>query len=433
MTESHTSSAPIQKRPLSAWSNPAFRLFTLSGLILSFVTQTQSLMIGWQVYEIKKDPLYLGFIGLTEALPALSLALLAGYIVDLKGSERINRMIFWLALLVSATLTLVMSTRFLPGHEKILSDDALVATLYAVAFLGGIARGFRGPTRTAMIPRLVSRDALAQSSAWNTTMFSLSSASGPALGGLLYAATGNAFWGYLIGTLLCVVALVMTYRIEVDQASEKLIAAAESVGDVLNELTLGLKFVFTHPLLLPALALDMFGVLFGGAVALLPVFSAEILHTGAWGVGILRGGSWLGSLAGSLWLIRFPLQKKSGTLLLVAVFGFGFCMIGFGLSTQFWLSLTLLALSGVFDSVSMVIRGTIVQMSAPENMRGRVGAVNSLFINISNQLGEFESGVAAKLMGTARSVVFGGVVTLIVVLVTGFKAKTLRKMEIEKL
>ena len=405
----------------SAWAFKSFRFFTFAGILLPFASQIQSLIIGWQVYEIKHDPLYLGFIGLVEALPALSLALVAGYVVDrgnplkiLKNVARLN--------IFSSLMLLTVSLPMLG-----VSQDLHLFALYLAAFLSGVGRGFRMPSNTALVPQLVPRNVLYISSAWTTSSTSMAFALGPALGGFLFAWKGPMA-PYSLDFLAFSTGLLLLSLIKLDYQRPSKITQSP-----FQNLTAGLRYVFGHQLLLSALALDMFAVLFGGAVAMLPIFADSILHVGPKGLGILRAAPSLGALIGSFIWIRFPGRRHSGKILLVTVAGFGFCMIGFGFSTSFGLSLLLLAFGGAFDSVSMIIRGAIVQLSAPPEMRGRVGAVNSMFIGVSNQLGEFESGVAARLMGTAPSVIAGGVVTLIVVVLTALKAPRLRQMELNKL
>jgi len=406
----------------SAWSFKNFRMFTYSGLLLPFAAQAQSLIIGWQIYEIKRDPLYLGFIGLAEALPAMALAMIAGTIVDRTNPLRIHKAVGWLNILTAGMLLSIS----MPGVE--ISETSKIFVLYLAAFLAGVARGFRMPTRTSLVPLLVPREALHLSSAWSSSVFSIASALGPALAGFLFAWKGSALT-YSVNFALIAVAIVFNGRIQVNYLAHK---RPENAGSF-EDLTAGIRYVFSHPLLLPALALDMFAVLFGGAVALLPVFAVEILNVGPTGLGVLRGAASVGALIGSVLLIRYPVRRRTGIILLASVAGFGFCMIGFGLSRDFWLSASLLALGGAFDSISMVIRGTVIQLSAPPELRGRVGAVNSVFISVSNQLGEFESGVMAKLFGTALSVILGGVATIIVVTWIAARSRELRKMELQTL
>ncbi|NDD92794.1 MFS transporter [bacterium] len=280
----------------------------------------------------------------------------------------------------------------------------------------------------SLMPQLVPREALAVSSAWLTSAFQVAAISGPAVGGLLFAwGGGKLAFGVEVILLASsqVLLLFLKFQPKVNQPLP---------GESFKEgLLSGLKFVFSHQLLLSALALDMFAVLFGGATALLPVFASEILQVGPLGLGWLRAAPAVGALIMSVALIRRPVGQHGGRILLACVAGFGLCIIGFGLSTSFWLSMAFLALSGALDSVSMVVRGAIVSLCSPDHMRGRVASVNSIFIGSSNELGAFESGVAARVLGTVPSVVFGGAMTLLVVAVTAKLAPRLRALDLRKL
>jgi MFS family permease len=408
----------------SAWSIKNFRLYTYAGILLPFAAQVQSLIVGWQIYEIKHDPLYLGLIGLTEAAPALSLAFITGYIVDRSSPLLVFKNVVRLALF-SALMLVIISN---PWHP--FTPDQRLPFIYAAAFLAGVGRAFRAPAVTSLIPRLVPRNVLHVSSAWNASGFNIASAMGPALGGFLFAWKGAPL-PYTLDFSILIIAVGLVSLIKIDET--KNLNPKSTATSFFFDLTLGLRYVFQHPLLLSALALDMFAVLFGGAVAMLPIYAAEILFTGPTGLGILRSAPAAGSLLMSLFLIRYPVNRHAGRILLGCVAGFGFCMIAFGLSRLFWLSAFLLFLGGSFDSVSVVIRSAIVQLSSPPEIRGRIGAVNSVFIGISNQLGEFESGVAAKLLGLVPSVVVGGIVTLVIVGFTTVKTPKLRRMDLTDL
>ncbi|MGE0615140.1 MAG: MFS transporter [Bacteriovoracia bacterium] len=401
---------------------PSFRNIIMTRLFFTFAVQGQAVLMGWQVYSLTKDPLYLGLIGLTEAIPALGLALFAGDFVDRHNPHRVYQNVLRISLL-SAVILVAASLPMLA-----LSDPARVGLIYVAAFLTGLGRAFSGPSMYSVIPRVVPRDTWTTSSAWVTGVFQIATICGPALAGLLYAWQG-AIVPYALNCALLILGLATWGRV----AYRHVPNAAAIAEKGIQRFTSGLKFVFSHPLLFSALALDMFAVLFGGVTAILPVFAAEILHTGPVGLGFLRAASAVGALVMSLYLVRFPIKRQAGMILLVAVAGYGFCMIGFGLSTTFWVSFALLALGGALDSISMVTRGAIVQLSSPEHMRGRVSAVNSIFIGSSNELGAFESGLAAKLLGTVPSVLLGGTVTLVTVTVIAALAPALRKMDIRHL
>jgi MFS family permease len=410
----------------SAFAIRDFRLLTQARFLFGISVQIQAVVIGWQIYEIKHDPLYLGLTGLVEAAPALSLALFAGEFVDRNNPLRIYRNVILLSL-VSALILLFTASPFFPA-----ADGQKILWLYLAAFITGSARGFSGPALYALIPQLVHREVLKVSSAWLSAAFQFASIGGPAIGGLLYSWRGPTL-PYLIESLGLFSALVLLRGIaHRPRPAPKDGLAAEKASRIQN-IASGVKFVFGHQLLLSALALDMFAVLFGGVTAILPVFAAEILHIGPTGLGVLRAAPALGALFMSIYLIRHPIRGQVGRLLLSVIAGFGLCIISFGISRHYWLSLSLLVLSGALDSVSMVIRGTIVQLSSPEDMRGRIASVNSVFISSSNEIGAFESGVAAKLLGTVPSVIFGGTMTLLTVAATTLLAPKLRRMKIEEL
>lgn len=400
---------------------------TLARFLFSFGVQIQSVVMGWQIYDLKRDPLYLGLIGLAEALPALSLALFAGYWVDQGNPHKIYRGVLVVSE-VSALILLLVSLGILGGHKT-----SPVYWIYGAALITGLARSFAGPSLYSMIPKLIDRSSMSRSAAWITSAFQIASVSGPAMGGILYAWKGPQF-AYGVDSLLICGAFVavscVKYRFHSGASKSNIIRLQESWGD---RLTSGLRFVFATPLLLSAMALDMFAVLFGGATALFPIFARDILEIGPQGLGWLRAATPAGAIVMSVFLIRFPIRRGGGPLLLSVVAGYGLCMIGFGLSSTLTVALIFLALSGALDSVSMVIRSAIVQLSSPDEMRGRISAVNSIFIGSSNEIGAFESGVAAKLMGTVPSVVFGGCVTLLTVAFGALFVPALRRLDIAEL
>lgn len=378
--------------------------------------------MGWQVYEIKHDPLYLGLIGLVEAVPAISVALISGYVVDRNNPLKIYINVLRFSFL-SALVLLAVSA----GWIRATGDDAL-PWIYLAALITGFARGFSGPSLYSLIPQLVSRESLRVSSAWVTGAFQIAAVTGPALGGIVYAWSGARF-AYLLGCLALAGSILCLHLI---RHEPKVVKSVET-QPLMDRLTSGMRYVWGHQLLLSALALDMFAVLFGGVVAVLPLFAAEILDAGPKGLGLLRSAPSLGAMLMSLWLIRRPVGRHAGPLLLSVVAGFGFCMIAFALSKWFWLSAGLLMLSGALDSISMVIRSAIVQLCSPEEMRGRIAAVNSIFIGSSNEIGAFESGLAAKLLGTVPSVIFGGCMTLLTVGITAAASSKLRRLDLTQL
>ena len=404
----------------SAFRIRDFRLITQARFLFSFSTQLQSVVMGWQMYEIKHDPLYLGLIGLAEAVPAITLALISGWVVDRSNPLKIYKAVIRLSFLSAFILFLVS---FLP-----MEGDRRVPWIYAAALITGTARGFSSPALFSLVPQLVPREILKISSAWITSAFQVASVTGPAVGGILYAWRGP-ITPYGVD---CVMMLGALFSLSMVKLKPKVNPPSARIP-VLESVTSGMRFVFGHSLLLAALAMDMFAVLFGGVEAILPIFAAEILNVGPIGLGILRAAPAAGALIGSACLIIFPITRHAGKVMLWVVAGFGFCMLGFAVSKVFWLSVLLLAASGGLDSVSMVIRVAIVQLCSPDEMRGRVAAVNSIFIGSSNEIGAFESGLAAKFMGTVPSVLFGGCITLLTVLVAALCAPELRRMNLDDL
>lgn len=396
--------------------NSEFRLFVTTRFFLTIALQMQAVITGWHIYKLTQDPLSLGLIGLAEAIPALSIALYAGHIADVSSKRKILLRCVGVLMLCSLGLSMASSDLFVLGFGSRWSINAM----YFFIFVSGFARGFYAPAGFSFIPQLVDKSQLVTASTLNSSVWQIAAIFGPAMGGIFYAWIDNyTFIFILIFTAIAAMALL---KIKPKPITDY------SVGESITfRLKQGIQYVYNNKVILNAISLDLFAVLFGGAVALLPVFANEILLIGPQGLGMLKAAPSLGASITMLWLtLRKPLEKP-GITLLVCVAAFGLCMIGFALSTSFVLSLILLFLSGGFDSVSVVIRGNILQMQTPDHMRGRVSAVNTMFIGSSNEIGAFESGLAAKLMGTVPSVVFGGCITLLVVGFTSLKAKELLK------
>ncbi len=392
-----------------------FRNFVIARFLAVVGIQIQAVVVGWQVFDKTGDPLALGLVGLFEIIPSISVALFAGHLADRKDRKKIVLICYTVLFLCSiALLFLSGSILDLPNND--------VYPIYGVIFISGIARGFLHPSLSAFMAQLVPKHLYPNSSAWNSISWQVAAVCGPALGGLLYGFEG-AKLAYSVDAFLLLGAILFYGRILPKPIPEK--KQGESIFD---SLFTGFKFVFSNQVMLAAMSLDMFAVLFGGAVALLPVFAKEVLQVGPEGLGILRASPAFGASLMAMLLAYKPPKENSGIILLVAVAGFGLCMILFGLSSYFYLSIFLLALSGVFDSVSVVLRSTIMQTFTPENMRGRVASVNSIFIGSSNELGAFESGLTAKFMGTIPSVLFGGTMTLLIVSFIALKAPLLRKL-----
>jgi MFS family permease len=406
---------PRPHDPYASLRIPNFRWFTASLLTMNLATQLQGVVVAWQVYALTQDPLSLGLIGLAEAIPFIGFALLAGHLADRRHRLRISRAAIAALLVCSVAL---LSYTLYPG----LLQRGRVWPVYVIIFLSGIARSFLQPARTALSAELVPRPLFPNAVTWRSSTWQLAAVLGPALGGLLYG-FGSATAAYSADVALMLVALFALARIRHAPPPPP-----PSDDSVLQSLASGVRFVRSQPVILGALTLDLFSVLFGGAVALLPVFAAKILHVGPEGLGLLRAAPAAGAVAMSVLLAHRPPMRRAGRTLLVNVALFGVAMIGFGLSRNFFLSLGLLAASGMVDTVSVVVRSTLLQVLTPDHLLGRVSAVNAIFIGSSNEIGAFESGVAAKLLGTVPSVVLGGLATLGVVAAVVVRVPELRRL-----
>ena len=395
-----------------------FRNFITARLVITIAMQMQSVIVGWQVYEITRDPLSLGLIGLAEAIPAISITLYAGHLVDIANRKKVLLIAIFCLILCSLLLALIsFDVISFFTYYKVLS-------IYAVIFLIGLTRGFTAPASFAFMPQLIPQKILSNAISWNTFAWQTGAVTGPAIGGFVVAMIGFDD-AYLIVAVLTFAAtiLMMTIKKKPTPIPEKMESAIKRVKE-------GIRFVFSNKIILHSISLDLFAVLFGGAVALLPIFAGEILMVGAEGLGILRAAPAVGAVLMALILTKLSMTERAGFNLLWSVAGFGVSIIIFGLSKNFYLSVFALFMSGLFDSISVVIRSNIIQNMTPENMKGRVSSVNSIFIGSSNEIGAFESGVAAKILGVVPSVIFGGSMTLLVTLLTGWKAKTLRRLKL---
>ncbi|HEX4881123.1 MAG TPA: MFS transporter [Porticoccaceae bacterium] len=384
--------------------------------ILSY--QIVAVAVGWQVYEITRDPLSLGLIGLAEVIPFFCVAPFSGYLVDHLPRRQLGAAAC--AILAANALALALiAADWLPVNG--------LWPIYLAIAVGGVGRSFFGPVYNALFARVLEREQFARGAGMGSVVFQAGLVLGPALGGVLIGVAGTvATYALAVGFAVVAAAALLAMSIADPMHQVERAPILASIGE-------GLRFVFGHQLLLAALALDMFAVLFGGAISLAPAFIKDVLHAGPEALGILRGAPALGSVAVAIWLSRHPLQANAGRILLVSVAGFGACMIGFGLSTAFWLSALLLLLSGIFDGVSVVLRSTILQLATPDAMRGRVSSVNSIFISSSNELGAFYSGAMARLLGLVPSVVIGGLLTIGVVGVTAVRAPKLRRLDLRDL
>jgi MFS family permease len=404
--------------PYLALRNREFRYYLLMRMCGTLAIQMQAVVVAWQIFELTdQDPLALGLIGLTEAVPSILIALYAGHLVDAMSRRKIILRAMSLLILASAILCFFT----LPIAKNLINSPVL--PIFGVIFLTGLGRGFLAPAFFAWLTQIVKKEELPNAIAWNSTNWQVAAVAGPALGGLLYGYFGATFT-YALQVILLSGAFMFAWLIK-----PKSVPIRKEGEGLRERLFSGIKFVFSNQVILGAISLDLFAVLFGGAVALLPAFAAQVLATGPEGLGILRAAQSLGSIPSALLLAYFPIRRNTGKILLVCVAGFGACMILFAISTYFWLSFFWLFLSGVFDSVSVVIRSNILQTFTPEDMKGRVSAVNSIFISSSNEIGAFESGVAARLLGLIPSVIFGGGMTLLIVGFTAWQAKKLRNLD----
>lgn len=410
--------------PYQALRFPQFRVFLTLRFALVFAWAMQFVVIEWEVYRVTKDPLSLGIIGLVEVIPAISMALFAGHVVD--RSEKRNLLLRALLGFLSISTGLFLLTW--PAFSSRFEDAMLINLIYLMVFLGGIVRAFIGPSVFSLFSLLLPKDVYPNGSTWSSMAWQFGAVAGPALGGLSIGFLG-AHWSMLVVVVLASIStFLLWWRIPVQKFEPS--SKKEGITQSLKE---GLRFVFRTKEILGAISLDMFAVLFGGAVALLPVFAQDILKVGSVGFGFLRAAPAVGSFLIMIVVTYFPLNTNAGKKLLLSIFGFGVCIIVFGLSELYWLSLVAMFLSGVFDGVSVVIRQTILQLYTPDHMRGRVSSVNSIFVGSSNELGAFESGFTARLMGTVNAVVFGGVVTLLTVVGTGALIPSLRNLDFDEL
>ena len=409
------------KDPYAALRFKEFNIFLLLRFVLVFAWSMQFIVIEWQVYSLTKDPLSLGIIGLMEIIPALSMALFAGHIVD--QSEKRNLFLWCIGLfsLISFGLFFLSDT----SVSTTWSQQSILYAIYAFVFFGGLLRAFFGPTIFSLIALIVPKKAYPNAATWSSSTWQMASILGPALAGFTINWIG-VHWSLCIVFVLVIIAFLLALLI-----TKKPVLNPKIGEPVLQSLKEGVRFVVKTKAILGALSLDMIAVLFGGAVALLPVFAQDILKVGSEGFGILRAAPAVGAFLTMLITAYIPISKKAGLKLLCAVFGFGVSIIVFGLSSIFWISVAALFFSGVTDGVSMVIRQTILQLKTPDHMRGRVSSVNSMFVGSSNELGAFESGLTAKLMGTVTAVVFGGTMTLITVATTGLVSPSFRKLDLE--
>ncbi len=404
-----------------AFTHPNFVSYTLARFFIVVALEMQSVAVGWQVYAITRRPLDLGYVGLAQFAPGFVLFLFAGHAADLLDRRKLLTSCYAGYGLCSAFL-LAISWR----------APQSVHLIYVVLVLVGVCRSFSFPVSRAILPQLVPEEHFSNAIAWNSSTFQIATIAGPAIGGIAYAAFRGPDAVYAIAVAVSILSTILTLRIHpLPTSPEKELAGGLIKRDPISLRTVlaGLHFIWNKKLILGSISLDMFAVLLGGAVALLPVYAREILHTGPWGLGLLRSAPGVGAAMMAIAVAHRPIRRRAGLTMLLAVAAFGVMTIVFGLSHSLILSLLALFLTGAADMVSVIIRATRIQVATPDEMRGRVSAVDMLFIGVSNELGEFESGLTAQWLGTVPAVVFGGVGTLLVIATWAWLFPELRKAD----
>jgi len=381
-----------------AFTHPNFVSYALARFFIVLALEMQSVAVGWQVYDITRRALDLGYVGLAQFLPGFVLFLFAGHVADLFDRRRL---LMWCygGFALCSVLLLVIS-QGLPRS---------VHLIYLVLVLLGVVRCFNWPASRALLPLLVPEEHFANAVAWNASTLQIATIAGPAIGGIAYTFFGGPEAVYAMAAAVSILAIAMTLRIQPRPAAR----SRDPVS--LRTVLAGFRFIWEKKLILGSISLDMFAVLLGGAVALLPIYAEEILQTGPWGLGLLRSAPGVGAALMAIVVAHWPIRRRAGMTMLVCVAGFGLLTIGFGVSRSLIVSLVALFLLGASDMVSVIIRATLVQVATPDEMRGRVNAVDMLFIGVSNELGEFESGLTAQWFGTVPAVVLGGIGTLLVI------------------
>lgn len=398
-----------------------FLAFLQLRLFVAMGWHMQALVVSWYVYALTHDPLMLAMVGLAEAVPAIGLALPSGYFVDRMDKRRGIRIAVFM-IIASAIVSAVLVQPWVAAEY---GAGPVITGLLAMIMINGSARAIYSPSMFSALGQIVPRDEIARASAMSSSVWQGAMIAGPLLGGLIYGLYGVGVAALVYVGLMILGgtgSLRLTAKPPVEQTERR---------SMKQDLTLGIRFIFSRPVILGALSLDLFAVLFGGVVALLPVFAHDILHVGESGLGLLRAAMSIGSVSMMAFLSWKPIGKNAGRYMLWSVAGFGVCMLAFSASTVFALSVAILIIAGSFDAVSVVVRHTILQLETPEDMKGRVAAANTMFISSSNELGAVESGVAAKLFGTVPSVVLGGMMTLLVVGIVAWKNPKLRQMHMK--
>lgn len=396
-----------------------FRHFIFNRLFLTMALRMVGTVVAYKLFQLTHSSFSIGLVGLSEFVPVFSLALYAGHVID--NSDKRTFLLKGILSYSACVLALLLVT--MPAAEARLSVSFREISFYVIIFFTGVIRAFAGPTSNAIIAQLIPRNTLQFAANISSTTYLTASILGHATAGFLIYGFG------VHGTFYVVMAYVLLAAFFVFKIEKKPIIHQRAMVKAWDSVKEGLNYVFRHKVLLGAISLDLFAVLFGGAVALIPEFASRILKVGPIGFGWLNAAIDIGSVIMIVTLTILPLRQKQGNILMFAVFGFGLCIIAFGLSNIYWMSFTAMLIAGMLDGISVLVRGTVFQLTTPDDMRGRVSAVNSMFINSSNELGQFESGFTARMLGTVPSVVFGGCMTILVVIITWLKAPGLRKFE----
>ena len=400
---------------------PEFRAYVTGNTLFTIALLIQEVVLAYEIYKITHNPLALGLIGLAEAVPFISLVLFGGHFADNRDKKKIMQVT--LSLIIASSIFLLYASTQLQSADQ----DFHIYSIYAVIFIIGLSKGFFSPAASSLNPFLVPKEVFANAATWNSSFWQLGSILGPGVAGFLYAYAG------LSGSLMTVIALLLgvmvcIFQIDSRPVPEKTVHH-ESIWHSLRE---GIAYVFKTKIILYSISLDLFSVLFGGVIAILPIFAEDILKVGAEGLGILRAAPSVGAVVTMVTLVYFPPLKHAWRNLILAIAGFGLATLVFGVSTNFWLSVTALFFTGAFDSISVVIRQTVLRFYTPDEMRGRVSSVNGVFVSTSNELGAFESGVAAKLFGTVPSVLIGAGVTMVLVSIVALTSKELFDLDVDQ-
>jgi MFS family permease len=409
-----------QKKPsLAPLAVPEYRYYIFTRFFYTMALRMVATVVAYQLFQITRSSFSIGLVGLSEFVPVFLLALYAGHIIDRSDKRTLLlKGILSYALCISALIVLT-----LPSLQTRFSKTTITTGIYAAIFFTGVIRSFAGPTSNAILAQLVPKDILQFAANFSSTTYLIASITGHATAGFFIA------WFGVNATFIIILGYILLAAFFVSRIGRKPVAHNNVHARVWDSVKEGLQYVFRHKIMLGAISLDLFAVLFGGAVALIPEFAERVLEVGPIGFGWLNAAVDIGSATTITLLTFFPLRRNQGRNLMYAVGGFGLCIIIFGISNIYWISFAALVIAGMLDGISVLVRGTVLQLTTPDEMRGRVSSVNSMFINSSNELGQFESGFTARIMGAVPAVIFGGSMTLLVVIITWFKAPGLRKFE----